>query len=247
MINDDIDKDVIIISPYHCASTSLLYNIGHILNKNFINDWDKNRFPEKIFRVRKYHFYKEGMESHIRFIRKFEHNKNIIIIPFRKKSKIILSGYLQSINNCIINKNFQKTEDWVNYFKNWIEENKDKAWYNVKYINDLKKRKTQTFAKKKNISHKNFLKYKDKKSTFYILNVNEKINDDFYCEIYKEYYNKDYIGNFISEKINVTKNYFKEKNSRNLDYNKFYNLVYQDIELNNVLTNFDKDYYKIIS
>ena len=34
---------------------------------------------------------------------------------------------------------------------------------------------------------------------------------------------------------------------KNTNYNKFYNLVYQDIELNNVLTNFDKDYYKIIS
>jgi hypothetical protein len=240
------DKEVLIISPYHCASTTLLHNIGEILNKNFINDWDKNNFPDKFFHVRKYHLFKEGMNNHKKFISKLEYNKNIIIIPFRKRSKILVSGFLHALKNNLLNKKFNSTGEWLEYFKEWINEKKNDYWYNIKYINDIKKLKQKTFTKKQTIN-KNYLKFKESKSTIYILNVNDKINVDFYYEIYNEYYNRKYNGTFVPKQKNITKVFYQNlKKLKILNIELFYNLIDQDKYLNNLFANFDKDYFKII-
>lgn len=235
------DKDVLVISTYHCASTSLNHNIGKILNKNFINDWDKNKYPDKIFNVRKIHPCKSIINNYIDFLKKVQKN-DIIVIPFRKKSKILKSGFLQALTNKSLNIKLENTQEYLEYFKIWINDNKNKSVYNIKYLNNLKK---EYFSSQK--FENNYIKKKTQDSTIYLVDTDIEIKNELFEDIYEEYFNVKYTGKFIQEKVNVTKKYFNKKKPHleKIDYDIFTNLIEKDKDLQNLFDDFDKDYYNL--
>ena len=144
---------------------------------------------------------------------------NIIIIPFRKKSKILISGYLQH-NIPIFKKNKFDYEELFNSqsYKKWLNNNESNYIYNYNYVLNF----INHYSLKINFTNKSYNIFNIDNTNIILIDTTNDITDEFFKEIYKIYYNKNINLFKKSDKINSTDKLISN------EYKKIFNLSVND-------------------
>lgn len=219
---------IYIFTGFHTASTFINHKLTKYLNKKALNLWDlKNEKIEDY--ILKTHC---NPNEYINYINKAD----ILIIPFRKKSKILQTGYFQD-NNFNIN-----TDLNINKYKYWLNKNHDHFVFNYDYVLNIVKH----FSLKLDFSIKCYNIFNINQKYIIIIDTQNSIPDDFFEEIYKIYYGKEFdksisIDSNICANLSIDK--IKNKFCKTAEFNNF-----KEIILNlNLNQEYDDIYYKIIN
>ena len=227
------NKKIWILSSFHTGSTFINHEVSKYLNLTPINQWDlKNEKIENY--VIKTHDLKNTQD--------YFNIADILIVPFRKKSKILQTGYLQNPNFNI------ETDINIKKYKNWLNNNINNPVYNNDYVLNI----VNYFSLKLDFSKECYNIFNIDQKHIIIIDTQNSIPDKFFEEIYKIYYGKYiYKNTTISTygqdiRISDTISTFKKKHP--IIFKRLENELNEFIKIIlNMNKEYDDIYYKIIN
>lgn len=230
-----MNKKILVFSGFHNASSFITIRISKYLNKEPLNLWDKKNENIEDCIIKTHNDPKDYLA--------YLNNWDIIIIPFRKKSKVLQSGYFQDTNFNI------NTSLDIDKYKHWLNDQQDKFVFNYDYVLNIVKH----FSLKLDFSVKCYNIFNINQKCIIIIDTQNNIPEEFFEEIYKIYYDRDFdksiniVNNRINISINNIINYLKRDNKEitNSMYNKLNSFKEIIFELNQDY-GYDDIYYKIL-